>query len=106
MRPHGIVFDSVVCTDEALEQLTNETYDLVITDLGPENSSDCSATAGAAFLDPPIVRTGGPPVIVYAGTLSWMSRDLRCATRRGLLMAKLRFRAQAHSTPWAGNRLS
>jgi CheY-like chemotaxis protein len=68
LRPHGIVFDSVVSTDEALEQLANESYDLVITDLGREHSSDRSATAGAAFLDQPIVRNGGPPVIVYAGT--------------------------------------
>lgn len=67
LRPHGIVFDSVVSTDEALEQLANESYDLVITDLGREHSSDRSATAGAAFLDQPIVRRGGPPVIVYAG---------------------------------------
>ena len=60
LRPHGIVFDSVVSTVEALEQLTNETYDLVITDLGREGSSDHSATAGARFLEHPIVRAGGP----------------------------------------------
>ena len=60
LRPHGIVFDSVVSTDEALEQLSNESYDLVITDLGREHSSDRSATAGAAFLDQPIVRAGWP----------------------------------------------
>jgi CheY-like chemotaxis protein len=75
LRPHGIVFDSVVSTEEALEQLTNETYDLVITDLGREHSSDQSATAGAAFLDQPIVRQGGPPVIVYAGTWAVAQRD-------------------------------
>jgi CheY-like chemotaxis protein len=68
LRPHGIVFDSVVSTTEAIEQLVNETYDLVITDLGRQGSSDRSATAGAAFLDQPVIRDGGPPVIVYAGT--------------------------------------
>jgi CheY-like chemotaxis protein len=75
LRPHGIVFDSVVSTDEALEQLANESYDLVITDLGREHSSDRSATAGAAFLDQPIVRNGGPPVIVYAGSWAVAQRD-------------------------------
>lgn len=83
LRPHGIVFDSVVSTEEALEQLTNETYDLVITDLGREHSSDGSATAGAAFLDQPIVRKGGPPVIVYAGTWAVAQRD--DLVRRGAL---------------------
>jgi CheY-like chemotaxis protein len=75
LRPHGIVFDSVVSTDEALEQLASESYDLVITDLGREHSSDQSATAGAAFLDQPIVRSGGPPVIVYAGSWAVAQRD-------------------------------
>ena len=75
LRPHGIVFDSVVSTDEALEQLANESYDLVITDLGREHSSDRSATAGVAFLDQPIVRSGGPPVIVYAGRWAVAQRD-------------------------------
>lgn len=75
LRPHGIVFDSVVSTDEALEQLANESYDLVITDLGREYSSDRSATAGVAFLDQPIVRSGGPPVIVYAGRWAVAQRD-------------------------------
>jgi hypothetical protein len=55
--------------------MTNETYDLVITDLGREHSSDRAATAGAAFLDQPIVRKGGPPVIVYAGTWAVAQRD-------------------------------
>jgi CheY-like chemotaxis protein len=75
LRPHGIVFDSVVSTGEAIEQLTVESYDLVITDLGREHSSDRSATAGAAFLDQPIVRHGGPPVIVYAGSWAVAQRD-------------------------------
>jgi CheY-like chemotaxis protein len=83
LRPHGIVFDCVVSTDEALEQLTNETYDLVITDLGRRGSSDRSATAGAAFLEQPIVRNGGPPVIVYAGTWAVIQRDE--LVRRGAL---------------------
>lgn len=75
LRPHGLVFDSVVSTEEALEQLVNETYDLVITDLGREGSSDRSATAGAAFLEQPIVRDGGPPVIVYAGIWAVARRE-------------------------------
>lgn len=83
LRPHGIVFDSVVSTEEALEQLTNESYDLVITDLGREHSSDQSATAGAVFLDQPIVCNGGPPVIVYAGTWAVAQRDE--LVRRGAL---------------------
>jgi CheY-like chemotaxis protein len=83
LRPHGIVFDSVVSTEEALEQLANETYDLVITDLGREDSSDRSATAGAAFLEQPIVREGGPPVIVYAGT--WAVAQRNDLVRRGAL---------------------
>ena len=69
LRPHGIVFDNVVSTGEALEQLVAESYDLVITDLGRRASSDRSATAGASFLEQAILR-GGPPVIVYAGRLS------------------------------------
>jgi CheY-like chemotaxis protein len=83
LRPHGIVFDSVVSTAEALEQLTNETYDLVITDLGRKYSSDRSATAGAAFLEQSIVRDGGPPVIVYAG--SWAVAKRKDLIKRGAL---------------------
>jgi CheY-like chemotaxis protein len=75
LRPYGIVFDCVVSTGEALEQLFSETYDLVITDLGRQGSSDRSSTAGAAFLEQPIVREGGPPVIVYAGTWAVAQRD-------------------------------
>jgi hypothetical protein len=66
-----------------LVQLANESYDLVITDLGREHSSDRSATAGAAFLDQPIVRSGGPPVIVYAGSWALAQRDALIA--RGAL---------------------
>ena len=74
LRPHGIVFDNVVSTDEALEQIASETYDLVLTDLGREASSDRSATAGARFLEDPRVRSG-PPVIVYAGRQAVKQRD-------------------------------
>ncbi len=47
LRPHGIVFDSVVSTTEAVEQLANDSYDLVITDLGRRGSSNRSASAAA-----------------------------------------------------------
>ena len=83
LRPHGIVFDCVVSTEEALEQLVNETYDLVITDLGRQGSSDRSPTAGAAFLEQSIVHAGGPPVIVYAGNWAVAQRD--DLVRRGAL---------------------
>jgi CheY-like chemotaxis protein len=69
LRPHGIVFDNVVSIREATEQLANESYDLVITDLSRPHSSDKSRNAGANFLKHPVLRQGGPPVIVYAG--SW-----------------------------------
>ena len=83
LRPHGIVFDSVVSTAEAIEQLVNESYDLVITDLGRQGSSDRSASAGAAFLDQPVIRDGGPPVIVYAGT--WALAQRADLVRRGAI---------------------
>lgn len=67
LRVQGLVFDCVVSTEEARQQLENETYDLVITDLSREHSSDRSVTAGEDFLDQPILKNGGPPVIVYAG---------------------------------------
>ena len=75
LRPHGIVFDSVVSTEEALEQLKNETYDLVITDLGRMGSTDRSSAAGATFLEQPVLRDGGPPVIVYGGRSAMARRD-------------------------------
>jgi CheY-like chemotaxis protein len=75
LRPFGIVFDNVVSTHEAVEQLAFESYDLVITDLGRERSSDRSFTAGSAFLDNPTVKKVGPPVIVYAGTGAVLQRD-------------------------------
>lgn len=83
LRPHGLVFDCVVSTEEAVEQLASENYDLVITDLGRQGSSDRSSTAGAAFLEQPVLRAGGPPVIVYAGTWAVLKRD--DLMRRGAL---------------------
>lgn len=82
LRPHGIVFDNVVSTGEALEQLVAQSYDLVITDLGRRGSSDRSATAGADFLELAALR-GGPPVIVYAGSWAVAQRDV--LRRRGAL---------------------
>jgi CheY-like chemotaxis protein len=66
LRPHGLVFDNVVSTREALLQLAHEDYDLVITDLGRRDSSDRSPDAGSDFLGQPALRGGGPPVVVYA----------------------------------------
>ncbi len=66
LRPHGIIFDNVVSTSEALDQMNNESYDLIITDLSRTDSSDGSRTAGANFLTQATV-VKGPPVIVYAG---------------------------------------
>ena len=67
LRPDGIVFDNVVSTAEAIEQLGTSTYDLVITDLGRRWSSDRSQQAGQALLGDPVITDGGPPVVVYAG---------------------------------------
>ena len=67
LRADGIVFDNVVSSAEAIDQLENETYDLIITDLGREGSSDHSSTAGADLLKHPVIQHRGPPVIVYAG---------------------------------------
>lgn len=75
LRPHGIVFDNVVSTAEAVEQLAHESYDLVITDLGRSHSSDRSQTAGASFLEHPAVTQGGPPVIVYASPWAVRQKD-------------------------------
>jgi len=83
LRPHGIVFDNVVSSREAIDQLANESYDLVITDLGRLASSDRSADAGATFLDDPAVRPSGPPVIVYAGL--WAVRQREELKRRGAI---------------------
>jgi CheY-like chemotaxis protein len=68
LRPQGLVFDNVVSSAEAIEQLLTSTYDLVITDLGRRLSSDRSLGAGRDLLSHPvIIKDGGPPVIVYAG---------------------------------------
>jgi CheY-like chemotaxis protein len=75
LRPHSIVFDNVVSTAEASEQLANETYDLVITDLGRRGSSDRSASAGATFVEQLATRDGAPPVIVYASDQAMRQRD-------------------------------
>jgi hypothetical protein len=64
-----------VSTTEATDQLENERYDLVITDLGRTTSSDRSSSAGTTFLQHPAVTTGGPPVIVYAGLPAMVQRD-------------------------------
>ncbi len=75
LRGYGIVFDNVVSTSEALEQIKNDSYDLVITDLGRSHSSDRSETAGEALIEHPMLRHGGPPVIVYAGWWAVQKRD-------------------------------
>jgi CheY-like chemotaxis protein len=67
LRPGGIAFDNVVSTREAIEQLRTSSYDLVITDLGRQWSSDRSGEAGAELLADPVIRKGGPPVLIYAG---------------------------------------
>jgi CheY-like chemotaxis protein len=67
LRVEGIVFDNVVSSAEAIEQLRLSTYDLVISDLGRRWSSDRSETAGVHLLRDPVVADGGPPLIVYAG---------------------------------------
>jgi CheY-like chemotaxis protein len=67
LRPEGILFDNIVSTGEAIEQLRFSRYDLVITDLGREKSSDRSYDAGRELLDHPVITEGGPPVIVYGG---------------------------------------
>jgi CheY-like chemotaxis protein len=66
LRPEGIVFDNVVSSAEAIEQLRLSTYDLVISDMGRGGSSDRSHTAGRQLLRDPVISDGGPPLIVYA----------------------------------------
>jgi CheY-like chemotaxis protein len=75
LRPSGIIFDNVVSTQEATDQIAFESYDLVITDLGRPGSSDRSFTAGYAFLDHPSVRKAGPPVIVYTNSYGVAKRE-------------------------------
>jgi CheY-like chemotaxis protein len=76
LRPDGVVFDNVVSTAEAIAQLQGTTYDLVITDLGREESSDQSRVAGAELLASPVIADGGPPVVVYGGRGVEQWRDL------------------------------
>lgn len=75
LRVYGIIFDNVVSTEEAIAQLKNGTYDLVITDLGRRHSSDQSGTAGRALIEHPILHKSGPPVIVYAGVWAVRQKD-------------------------------
>lgn len=78
LRPHGLVFDNVVSTQEALAQMAFASYDLVITDLGRKQSSDASSNAGRDFLAEPALREGGPPVVVYGGVGARIrARELR-----------------------------
>jgi CheY-like chemotaxis protein len=67
LRQYGLVFDNVVSTREAIEQLHNTTYDLVISDLGRAWSSDRSQSAGFTLLKERVVAETGPPLIIYAG---------------------------------------
>lgn len=66
LRTQGVSFDNVVSTEEAVEQLRNAAYDLVITDLTRFTLDEQSRTAGLDALQW-VIRAGGPPVIVYSG---------------------------------------
>lgn len=57
LRTNGLVFDNVVSTTEAIEQLKTSTYDLVITDLGRRWSSDGSLEAGHRLLEEPVIAS-------------------------------------------------
>lgn len=67
LRSKGVIFDTVVSTSEAIDQLINETYDLVISDLSRSNSSDSSVIAGEDLLAHEVIAQGGPPVVIYGG---------------------------------------
>lgn len=74
LRGQGLVFDNVVSSREASEQLDDQSYDLVITDLGRARSSDRSPAAGTDFL----ARRQGralPPVVVYGGLSALLQRE-------------------------------
>ena len=73
IRPAGVIFDNVVSSAEAIEQLLMSSYDLVITDLGRRN--DGSQDAGRDLLRHPVITDGGPPVVVYAGRNAVARRD-------------------------------
>jgi CheY-like chemotaxis protein len=74
LRTLGLTFDNVVSTEEAVEQLRNSSYDLVITDLGRLTIDETSYSAGLDAVQW-VVRAGGPPVIVYAGRNAIERRD-------------------------------
>ncbi len=65
LREHGVVFDNVVSSEEALEQIELERYELILTDLGRLGSSDVSESAGVDLLQELHARKDCPPVIVY-----------------------------------------
>jgi CheY-like chemotaxis protein len=75
LRGHGFIFDNVVSTEEALFQLEHATYDLVISDLGREHSSDESPVAGKELLRHPLFAQAGPPVLIYANYRAVRQRD-------------------------------
>ena len=75
LRPEGMIFDNVVSSTEAIEQIRMSSYDLVITDLGRRWSSDASQQAGRDLLRHPAIKNGGPPVVVYAGRNAVKHRD-------------------------------
>ena len=74
LRRSGLSFDNVVSTAEAVEQLRNAAYDLVITDLGRFSDDEKSYLAGLDALRH-LLQVGGPPVIVYAGHNAIEHRD-------------------------------
>ena len=75
LRPEGMIFDNVVSSTEAIQQILMATYDLVITDLGRRLSSDASQQAGRDLLMHDAIKDGGPPVVVYAGRNALKQRD-------------------------------
>lgn len=74
LRAAGLSFDNVVSNEEAVEQLRNAAYDLVITDLGRLTIDERSYSAGLNALQW-VIQAGGPPVIVYAGRNAIARRD-------------------------------
>jgi CheY-like chemotaxis protein len=74
LRHWGISFDNVVSTQEAVEQLRNSSYDLVITDLSQYTVDERSSLAGFNALQS-VLTAAGPPVIVYAGNNAMRLRD-------------------------------
>ena len=75
LRSSGISFDNVVTTSEAVEQLRNSPYDLVITDLGRYTRYEKSAPLAGLEVIQSVVQSGGPPIIVYAGNNALKHRD-------------------------------